>query len=95
MRLFEEISPYRDFNEVVKYTTPEKMLIYALLFRTYTDLTSENEAVSSLEVARARVWVLSKEYFPFSFLWCCAVLDCANIGNKLREIGRKNEQIKS
>ena len=50
---------------------PERELIAAVLERALLDYTD----VSCVEGMDAQFWIYSNETRPWSYVWCCAVLD--------------------
>lgn len=55
---------------------PERALLAAVLQRAIVDLLRPRHLVfSKLEMDRTRLWFLSKDVGPFTFLWICEQLD--------------------
>lgn len=62
---------FNKYVETFKPSSPEQLLIFNILIRTYTDLTGDANDVTPIVRKQATRWVLSKNQDWFGFYWCC------------------------
>lgn len=77
----------REYDDLVedRKTSPEAALVVAFLARGLRDYQiahglfvgcrQKSDCFPSYVAAESRRWLLSSNIFPFSFLWCCDILD--------------------
>lgn len=76
----------RDDNISNRQMSGEEKLIMALIERACIDYYNEGHGIKGSLSDDARKWFLRKDKKPFSFLWCCDMLEISQ--KKGREIGK-------
>ena len=54
---------------------PHRNLIAAIIGRCLADITLKRESTKREEIREARRWLFSEDVDPWSFSWCCVVLN--------------------